>query len=58
VTKFPAVDCDMLAVAFHRQLLEVGRETLQVLLVGQDGHGLGPEEVVVPVRPAMSGSPK
>ena len=38
----------MLAVALHRQLLEVGREALQVLLVGQDRDGLRAEEVVVP----------
>ena len=38
----------MLAVALHGQLLEVGREALEVLLVGQDGDGLRAEEVVVP----------
>ena len=38
----------MLAVALHRQLLEIGRESLEVLLVGQDRHRLRAEEVVVP----------
>ena len=38
----------MFAVALHRQLLEIGRESLQVLLVRQDRDGLGAEEVVVP----------
>ncbi len=41
---------DVFAVAFHRQLLEVGRKTFQVLLVGQDGDRLCPEEIVVPDR--------
>src|SRR5271155_3896410 len=43
-----AVDCDVLAVAFHGQLLEVGWEPFHVLFVGKDRHGLGPEEIVVP----------
>src|SRR5258707_897469 len=38
----------VLAVALHRQLLEIGRETLQVLVIGQHGDGLRAEEVVVP----------
>ena len=38
----------MLAVAFHGDLLEVGGEAVQVLVVGQDGDGLGAEEVGVP----------
>ena len=38
----------MLAVALHRQLLEIGREALQVLLVGQHRDRLGAEEIVVP----------
>src|ERR1700752_2859456 len=41
---------DVLAVAFHRQLLEVGRKTFQVLFIGQDGYRLCPEEIVVPDR--------
>src|SRR5262245_41302052 len=38
----------VLAVALHRQLLEIGREALQILVVGQHRDGLGAEEVVVP----------
>src|SRR5208282_5346728 len=41
---------DMLAVALHRQLLEVSREAFQVLFVGQDRDRLRPEEIVVPDR--------
>ena len=43
-----AVDTDRLAVRFHGQLLEVGRETCQVLGVGQHRVGLCAQEVVVP----------
>ena len=39
---------DPLAVAFHGQLLQVGREALQVLVVGQHRHRLRTEEVAVP----------
>ena len=38
----------MLAVALHGELLEIGGEALEILLVGQHGHGLGAEEIVVP----------
>ena len=38
----------MLAVALHGELLEVGGEALEVLLVGEDGDGLGAEEIGVP----------
>jgi hypothetical protein len=38
----------MFAVALHRQLLQLGREALQVLFVGQDGDGRSAKEVVVP----------
>ena len=38
----------MFAVALHRQLLQIGRESLQVLLVRQHRDGLGAEEIVVP----------
>ena len=40
----------MFAVALHRQLLQIGRESLQVLLVGQHGDRLRAEEIVVPER--------
>ena len=43
-----AVERDVLAVALHRELLQVGGEALEVLLVGQNGDGLGAEEVGVP----------
>src|SRR5437867_9649437 len=43
-----SVDRDMFAVALHRQLLQIRREPLQVLLVRQDGDSLRAEEVVVP----------
>src|SRR5262245_52293152 len=43
-----AIARDMFAVALHGQLLQIRREALQVLLVWQDRHGLGAEEVVVP----------
>ena len=39
---------DVLAVALHGQLLQVGRESLQVLLVRQHRDRLGAEEIVVP----------
>ena len=38
----------MLAVALHRQLLQIGGKALQILLVGQHGDGLRAEEIVVP----------
>src|SRR5215471_18089831 len=38
----------VLAVALHRQLLEIGWEALQILLVGQHRDGLCAEEVIVP----------
>ena len=42
------VDPDALAVRLHRQLLEVGGEPLEVLVVRQHGDGLRVEEVRVP----------
>ena len=45
-----AVELDVLAVALHRQLLQVGGQALQVLLVGQHGERRRAEEVVVPDR--------
>ena len=43
-----AVQIDLLAVALHVELLQVGAEAAEVMIVGQDGDGLGREEVVVP----------
>src|SRR5687768_5628345 len=37
-----------LAIALHVSLLEVGRQTVQVLIVRQDGMSLSPEKIVVP----------
>jgi hypothetical protein len=43
-----AIQRHVLAVALHRQLLEICGEPLEVLLVRQDSNGLSTEEVVVP----------
>ena len=43
-----AVPADVLAVGLHGELLQVGRETVQVLAVRQHGMALGTEEVDVP----------
>ena len=43
-----AIEFHMLAVALHGELLEVGGEAFQVLVVGQDGDGLCAVEVVIP----------
>src|SRR6516165_1753069 len=42
------VDCYMLAVALHGELLEISRKALQILLIRQHRDGLSTEEVVVP----------
>src|SRR5215475_6754463 len=47
---FGSVEREMLAVALHRQLLQVRRELLQILAVRQDGDGFRAEKVVVPNR--------
>ena len=43
-----AVAAHCLAVAFHVGLLQVGRETMQMLVIGQDRVGRGAEEIDVP----------
>ena len=43
-----AVELHGFAVAFHRELLEVGGEALEVLVVGQDSDGLRAKEVIIP----------
>src|ERR1700722_12501976 len=43
-----AVERHVLAVTLHRQLLEIGGEPLQILLVWKDPHGLGTEEIILP----------
>src|SRR5258705_13556997 len=48
VAGFVPVESNVLAVALHRQLLQISRESLQVLLVGQHRDGLRAEEIVGP----------
>ena len=48
VVDVPTVERDVLAVGLHRELLQVGREALEVLLVGHHADRLGAEEVAVP----------
>ena len=38
----------MLAIALHRQLLEIGGETFEILFIGKHCDGLDAEEIVVP----------
>src|SRR5271165_6653815 len=42
------VERDMLAIAFHRQLLKIGWKPFQILLIRQDSDGLRTKKVVVP----------
>src|SRR5215813_14177738 len=44
------IESHMFAVALHGQLLQISRKALEILLIGQHGHGLRAEEVVVPDR--------
>src|SRR6266852_6271753 len=48
VTDLGAIERDVLAVALHRQLLQVSWKSLQILLVRQYSDGLRAEEIVVP----------
>src|SRR5262249_20113909 len=43
-----SVKRNVFAIAFHRQLLEVCRKALEVLIIGQDGYRFRAKEVVVP----------
>src|SRR6185437_258324 len=43
-----AFERDVLAVALHGELLEIGGKSLQILLIGQHRDGLSAEEIVVP----------
>src|SRR6266702_7109639 len=43
-----ALQVDMLAVAFHIELLQIGAQVLEILIVRQDRHRLGSEEVIIP----------
>src|SRR5262249_37023342 len=42
------IESHMFTIAFHGQLLQISRKALEILLIGQHGHGLCAEEVVVP----------
>src|SRR5579883_1355481 len=50
IIDLPPVERHVLAVGFHRELLQVGRKSLQILIVGKYAYSLGAEEVVVPDR--------
>src|SRR4026207_778137 len=45
---FASLKCDVFAIALHCQLLEISRESLQVLLVWKNRYCLCAEKVVVP----------
>ena len=47
-----------LAVAFHVALLEVGREAVHVLVVGEESLGVGAKEIVVPEADEAEGHGK
>ena len=48
VVDHPAAERDPLAVALHRELLEVGREPREILVIGQHRDRVGPEKGRVP----------
>src|SRR5215470_7446442 len=48
ILNFGAVQRDMFSVTLHRQLLQVSRESLQILLVGKDRNGSRVEKIGVP----------
>ena len=50
ISDFSAVQCHVLAVTFHGELLKVGGEPLQVLFIRQHRDRLRPEEIGVPDR--------
>src|SRR5437016_2248448 len=52
-----AIEGDMLAIALHRQLLEIGGESLEVLVVAQDATVCAPKKSLyqMPNRPMMTG---
>ena len=41
-------DGNLFSVALHRQMLQICRESLEIVLIRKDRHRLGTEEVVVP----------
>src|SRR5207244_2347259 len=48
IVDWRALERDVLAIRFHRELLQIGGKALQVLLVRQHRDGLRAEKVVVP----------
>src|SRR2546430_4836864 len=48
IVYLPALQVDMFSIALHIQLLEIGGQEPEVMIIGQDRDGLGTEEVVVP----------
>ena len=48
IVYLPALQVDMFPIALHIQLLEIGGQEPEVMIIGQDRDGLGAEEVVVP----------
>src|SRR5207245_7978154 len=45
-----AAEGDALAVALHCELLQIGGEALEILLVGQHGNGRRIQKIVIPDR--------
>src|SRR6516165_1388351 len=45
-----AIECNVLSVAFHGQLLEIRWEALEILFVRHDANSLGTKEIVIPHR--------
>ena len=43
----PALQIDMLAIALHIELLQVGRQAPEIMVIGQDRHSLSAEKVVI-----------
>ena len=48
IRNFGTVEGNMFAIAFHYQLLQIGGESFQVLLIRQNRDGLCTEEIIVP----------
>src|SRR4030088_244320 len=48
VINFDSLKRDVLAIALHSQLLEIGREALEVVLVRKHSNGLRAKKIVVP----------
>src|ERR1700733_785785 len=50
IVNLGAIERNVLAVALHGQLLQIGWEPLEVLLVRQNRSSFGTEEIVIPHR--------